>query len=90
VYDFNVEFADEQICLCDPDLLEEPDRTHTSMRFRGDMMCGTRVVIVNSLHFRGYRGTIQYAHKALEFYGVRLEATGRIIQVSEHLLVELS
>ena len=60
------------------------------MGFREDPMSGTRVVIMNSSRFRGYRGTIQYTHKALKFFGVRLDATGKIVQISEHFLVEIS
>lgn len=52
-------------------------------------MAGTRVVVVNSAHFRGYRGTIQYTHKALKIFGVRLDATGKIVQMSENFLVDL-
>jgi hypothetical protein len=88
VYAFSVDFAEEHICLSNcPDELH---RQYGSRGFREDPMAGTRVVIVNSAHFRGYRGTIQYTHKALKFFGVRLDAMGKIVQMSENFLVDLS
>ena len=53
-------------------------------------MAGTRVVVVGTEHFRGYRGTIEYTHNALTIYGVRLDATGRVVQLPEDSLVDLS
>ena len=43
---------------------------------------------MKSNHFRGYRGVIQYTHKALKIFGVRLDATNRIIQLADKFLVD--
>lgn len=57
---------------------------------RVDPMAGTKVVVVKCRHFRGYRGTIQYTQKTLKFFGVRLDATGKIVQLPEDFLVDMS
>ena len=90
VFTHSVEFAQEQICLFhDSDDLQSQDH-HAWNRKRNDPMAGTRVLVVNSSRFRGYQGTIQYTHKPLKFFGVRLDVTGRIIHLSENLLVDAS
>ena len=51
-------------------------------------MAGRRVVVVKTNLFRGYRGAIQFTHRVLKFFGVRLDATNKIIHLPEDFLVD--
>ena len=46
--------------------------------------------MVVSGHFRGYHGTIQYPHKPLKIFGVRLDFNGKIEHFREEYLIERS
>ena len=60
------------------------------MIVRRDPMVGKKVIVVKSKHFHGYCGTVQYTHRALKLFGVRLDATGKIVQFPEEHLIEQS
>jgi hypothetical protein len=96
VYTHSVDFADEQICLAE---LEYQNATGTSKSptrtritpWQGLRLdpTGTRVVVVSG-YFRGYYGTIQYLHKPLKIFGVRLDFNGKLEHFREEYLIDLS
>jgi hypothetical protein len=91
VYAHSVDFAEESICFAsdwDELPVRDPKPHIASMIGPGGPMAGRRVVVVNSSLFRGYRGIIQYTHKVLKFFGVRLDATNKIIHLPENCLVD--
>lgn len=85
VYALSVDFAEEQICLAP--LQYKSSSTPKSVMAREDPMVGKMVLVVKD-NFRGYYGTIQYTHRALEFFGVRLDSNGKIVQLREDFLVD--
>lgn len=87
MYAHSVDFAEESACFADRWDEFDCETSIASRIARGNPMAGVRVVVVNSSRFRGYRGTIQYTHRALKIFGVRLDATNRIIQLGEEFLV---
>jgi ribosomal protein L24 len=94
VYAHSVDFAEESICFAsDLDRDELEPKTHTASviaRASGDpiSLAGRRVVVVKTNIFRGYRGVIQYTHKVHKFFGVRLDATNKIVHLPEEFLVD--
>jgi hypothetical protein len=89
VYAHTVDFAEESICFAsDWDESSDPKPHIASMIGPGGPMAGRRVVVVKSNLFRGYRGAVQYTHKVLQFFGVRLDATNKVVHLPENCLVD--
>jgi ribosomal protein L24 len=83
-------------CLAMIDPAVQPATVHTERADgyargqRPDPMAGRHVLVVKTHHYCGYYGIILSTHEHLQVktYAVRLEATGRTIQIKEDHLVD--
>jgi hypothetical protein len=49
-------------------------------------MIGKTVLVVGAHYYSGYRGVVEFVHEHRNQYGVRLDATARLIMVNPNFL----
>ena len=92
VYAFTIDFAQEQLCLASSkdsnNAHDEGESRISRTRPHNEHLIGKSVFIVEH-RFRGYYGMIYYTIPTLELFGVRLNATGKIVHLPESVLIDL-